>query len=114
MEQSDKTQQPPSNKEEQQKPKEKIDNNVILIGSKPLINYIRSISVQLTIKKSTEVIIRSRGKFISKAVDIVEIARRKFLEKEGIKIKNIKISSEEFEKEGRKVNVSAMDIILGR
>jgi DNA-binding protein len=93
---------------------EKKDDNVIFIGSKPIINYIRSISVQFTKKNSLEVIIRSRGKFISKAVDIAEIARRRFLEKEGIRIKDINISSESFEKEGRQLNVSTMDIILGK
>ncbi len=92
----------------------KKDDNVIFIGSKPLINYVRSISVQLTIKKSPEIIIRARGKFISKAVDVVEVAKRTFLEKEGVKVRDIIISSEEFEKEGRKLNVSSMDIILGK
>jgi len=90
----------------------KIDDNVIFIGEKPIINYIRSISVQLSKNPGQEVIIRSRGRFISKAVDIVEIARRRFLEREGVKVREIKISSEEFEKEGKKINVSTMDIIL--
>jgi DNA-binding protein len=89
-------------------------DNVIFIGEKPLINYVRSISVQLSVKKSPEVIIRSRGKFISKAVDVVEVAKRRFFEQEGFKVKDIKIASEEFEKEGRKINVSSMDIIIGK
>lgn len=91
-----------------------VADNVIFVGSKPIINYIRSISVQLSKQDSKEVIIRSRGKFISKAVDIAEIARRKFLDKEGIKIKDIKISSEDFVKEGKQLHVSTMDIILGK
>jgi DNA-binding protein len=68
----------------------------------------------LSKQAGSDVIVRSRGRFISKAVDVVEIARRNFLEKEGVKIKDIKIASEEFEKEGRKMNVSAMDIVLGK
>ncbi|MEM4259487.1 MAG: DNA-binding protein [Candidatus Pacearchaeota archaeon] len=99
------------------KPKKLEENkndNIIFIGNKPLINYVRSISVQLTIKKSPEIIVRARGKFISKAVDVVEVAKRTFLEKEKIRIKDIKIASEEFEKEGKKLNVSSIDIILGR
>lgn len=60
-----------------------------------------------------EVTIKARGKFISKSVDIAEIARRKFLEKENISTKNISIGSEEFEnKEGKLVNVSIIEIIL--
>jgi DNA-binding protein len=89
------------------------NDNVIFIGEKPLINYVRGISVQLSVKKSPEVIVRSRGRFISKAVDVVEVAKRRFLEKEGIKVKEIKIASEEFERDGKKINVSTMDIVLG-
>ncbi len=98
----------------EQKPQTKENDNVIFIGEKPIINYVRSISVQLSKQNTGEVIVRSRGKFISKAVDIVEISKRKFLEKEGVKIKNIKIASEEFEKEGKKLNVSTMDIVLSK
>ncbi|MEM4271629.1 MAG: hypothetical protein QXD13_00880, partial [Candidatus Pacearchaeota archaeon] len=105
------SQQPQSNKPvmqnseaEEKKLEKKEDSNIIFIGNKPIINYIRSISVQLSKQDPKEVIIRSRGKFISKAVDIAEIARRKFLEKEGIKIKDIKISSEDFVKEGKQLH----------
>lgn len=106
---SDKSEKPET--EAQSKSKQ---DNIIFIGDKPLINYVRSISVQLTAKQSSEVIIRSRGKFISKAVDVVEVAKRRFLEKEGIRVKDIKIASEEFEKDGRKINVSSMDIVLSK
>jgi len=106
-------------KEENQQPKteqkeQKEDSNIIFIGSKPIINYVRSVSVQLNKSQNKDVIVRSRGKFISKAVDVVEISRRKFLEKEGIKIKDIKITSESFEKEGKQSFVSSMDIVLGK
>lgn len=93
---------------------EKENDNIIFIGEKPIINYIRSISVQLTKNTGKDIIIRSRGRFISKAVDVAEVAKRKFLEKEGARIKDIKISSEEFEREGKKINVSTMDIIIGK
>lgn len=125
-------QQSPPNSNPEEKPESKVqdskgkvtcegtvgvidkDDNVIFIGEKPLINYVRGISVQLSVKKSPEVIVRSRGKFISKAVDVVEVAKRRFLEKEGFKVKEIKIASEEFEREGRKINVSTMDIVIGQ
>lgn len=104
----------PSSETKVQDNKSNRDNNVIFIGEKPLINYVRGISVQLSVKKSPEVIVRARGKFISKAVDVVEVAKRRFLEKEGFKIKDIKIASEEFEREGRKINVSTIDIVIGQ
>lgn len=88
-----------------------IDENIVFIGSKPLINYIKSIMMQFNKKNTQEVIIKSRGKFISKAVDAAEISKR-MLEKQAVKIKGISIASESFEKEGKRTNVSTMDIVL--
>ena len=86
-------------------------DNIIYIGSKPLVNYIRGIMMQFNKKNASKVIIKSRGKFISKAVDVAEVAKRA-LEKNGIKMKDIKISSELFEKNGKTINISAMEIVL--
>ena len=70
--------------------------------------------MQVTTQGATEVIIKARGKFISRAVDIAEVAAKRFLENT-IKIKDIKINSEEFEnKEGRQVRVSTIEITLVR
>ena len=69
--------------------------------------------MQFTTKKRDEVIIKARGKFISRAVDIAEVVKKRFLKDQNIKIKDIKIDSEEFEnKEGRKINVSTIEITL--
>ncbi|MBW3016896.1 RNA-binding protein, partial [Candidatus Woesearchaeota archaeon] len=58
------------------------------------------------------VIIKARGKFISKAVDIAEVALKRFL-KDEIELKEIKIDSEEFNnKEGKDIRVSVIEIIL--
>ncbi len=89
------------------------EENVIFIGSKPLMNYVTGIVMQFTTQKAEEVKVTSRGKFISKCVDVVEVARKKFLKELDIKVKEIKIDSQEFEnKEGKKVTVSTMDIVL--
>ena len=87
---------------------EKTDDNVIFIGGKPFMNYVHGVSTQLT-QGAQEITIKSRGKFISKAVDVAEVARKN----NPLSVKEIKIASEEFEnKEGKKVNVSIMEIIL--
>jgi archaea-specific DNA-binding protein len=76
--------------------------------------YVTGVVMQFTTKNSKEVIIKSRGKFISRAVDIAEVATKRFLE-DSIKVSNIKIDSEEFEnKEGKQVRVSTMEITLQR
>ena len=93
----------------------KADDNIVFIGSKPFMNYVTSVVIQFTTKNKKEVVIKARGKFITRAVDVAEVARKRFLEKENLKIKDIKINSEEFEnKEGRKVNVSTIEITLSK
>ena len=89
------------------------DDNVIYIAAKPFMNYVTAVVMQFKTKGQKEVIVCARGKFISKAVDVVEVARRTFLKEEDIQIKDIKISSEAFEnKEGKRIHVSAIKIIL--
>lgn len=88
-------------------------DNKIFIGSKPFMNYVTGVVIQFTTQKAEEVTITSRGKFISKCVDVAEVAMKKFLKELKITVKEIKIDSQEFEnKEGKKVTVSTMDIIL--
>jgi len=91
----------------------KKDDNVIFIGNKPFMNYVTGVVMQFTTKGSNEVIVKARGKFISRAVDVSEVSAKRFLKEHNIKVKDIKIDSEEFEnKEGRKVNVSTIEITL--
>ena len=93
--------------------KSREDDNIVYIGTKPFMNYVTSVVVQFTTKKRDEVIIKARGKFISRAVDIAEVVKRRFLKDQNIKIKDIETGSEEFEnKEGRKVNISTIGITL--
>ena len=87
-------------------------DNSIFVGGKPFMNYVTGIVMQFTTKEAKEVIIKARGKFISRAVDIAEVTRNRFL-KEQIELKGIKIDSEEFEnKEGKEVRVSTIEITL--
>ena len=88
------------------------EDNTIFIGNKPFMNYVTSVVVQFTNKNSPEVMIRARGKFISKAVDVAEVSRKRFLKDHNITVKDIKINTEEYEKEGKKINVSTIDIAL--
>ena len=68
--------------------------------------------MQFTTQNADEVKVKARGKFISRAVDIAEVAAKRFLENL-VEIKDIKIDSEEFEnKEGRNVRVSSIEITL--
>ncbi|AJF62077.1 Nucleoid protein Alba [archaeon GW2011_AR15] len=76
------------------------------------MNYVTGVVMQFTTKNADEVIVKARGKFIARAVDVSEVASKRFL-KENVKVKDVKIDSEEFEnKEGKQVRVSTIEIIL--
>ena len=87
------------------------DNN-IFIGGKPFMNYVTAVVMQFTTKNADEVIIKARGKFISRAVDVSEVASKRFLEG-AVEVKDIKIDSEGFKsEEGRDIRVSTVEITL--
>lgn len=106
-------------KEDQKIVKKERNDGVIFIGQKPLRNYVNAVAIQFSVRNQSIVRIIARGKFTSKAIDVAEISKKKFLGRENkIKIKDggISISSESFEKkegkEIRKLNVSLIQIIL--
>lgn len=90
------------------------EENSVFIGEKPFMNYVTSVVMQFTAKGAKEVVIKARGKFITRAVDVAEVSRKRFLENT-VAVKNIVIDSKEFEnKEGRQVRVSDIEITLGK
>lgn len=89
-----------------------VKDNAIFIGNKPFMNYVTSVVIQFTTHNADEVIVKARGKFISRAVDVTEVARNRFLQDQ-VEIKDILINSEEFTNtEGKEVRVSTIEIIL--
>ncbi len=91
---------------------EKAEDNVIFVGKKPSMAYVLGVITQFSDGKP-EVHVKARGKAISRAVDVAEIVRRRFVE--GVKIKTIEIGTEERELEDKtKVNVSTIDITLAK
>lgn len=90
------------------------DVNSIFVGGKPFMNYVTGVVMQFTTKGAEDVTIKARGKFISRAVDIAEVASKRFLTDQ-VALKGIKIDSEEFtNKEGRQVRVSTIEITLSK
>ncbi len=89
-------------------------DNTIFIGSKSFMNYVTGVVMQFTTKNASEVIVKARGKFISRAVDVSEVALKRFLVDQ-IETKDIKINSEEFKnKEGKQVRVSTIEVVLAK
>ncbi len=89
------------------------DDRGIFVGNKPFMNYVTGVVMQFT-RGGDRVMIKARGKFISRAVDVAEVATKRFLEGQA-EVKDIKINSEEFvNREGKNVRVSSIEISLGK
>ncbi len=87
-------------------------DNVIFVGKKPPMAYVLAVITQFTDGKK-EVVLRARGRSISRAVDVAEIVKNKFFT--DAEVKDVKIGTEEMtNQQGEKVNVSTIEIVLGR
>ena len=84
--------------------------NIVYVGSKPLMNYCIAI-VSLLQEKGGTVAVKARGRAISTAVDVVEVTRSRFLK--DITVEDIEIGTEELEgQDGGKRNDSSITIVL--
>jgi DNA-binding protein Alba len=54
------------------------DTNAVLIGRKPVMNYVLACITSFH-GGAKEVSVKARGKAISRAIDVVEVVRRRFL-----------------------------------
>ncbi|MEM4258917.1 MAG: DNA-binding protein Alba [Candidatus Thermoplasmatota archaeon] len=92
--------------------KETSEENVIYIGNKPPMSYVLAVVTQFN-SGSNEVIIKARGRAISRAVDAAEITRNRFVP--DAKVKEIRIGTESItNEEGRTSNVSSIEIALSK
>ncbi len=88
----------------------RMDDNVVYVGQKPTMSYVLAVITQFT-GGLKEVHLKARGRSISRAVDVAEIVKNRFLG--DVKINDIGIGTEEREVEGgNKINVSTIDIKL--
>ena len=93
--------------------KEKRDENTIFVGSKPPMSYVLAVVTQFNTGGSDEVVIKARGRAISRAVDTAEIVRNRFVTDAVVKDININTESMTNE-EGRTSNVSSIEIYLSK
>ena len=88
--------------------------NSVLIGKKPIMNYVLA-CITLFHSGAKEVSIKARGRAISRAVDVAEILRKRFMP--DLKIKEINIGTEqvqpkEEEDSSTPRNLSTIEIVL--
>jgi len=79
-----------------QRPRQHSDSNIIFVGKKPAMNYVLACVTQLN-GGHKEIVLRARGRAISHAVDIVQI-----------------VTETVRDKSGQDLNVSTIEIALGR
>jgi DNA-binding protein len=90
------------------------DSNSVLIGKKPVMNYVLA-CITLFHGGAKEVNVKARGKAICRAIDVVEVVRRRFLP--DMKVKRIGIGTDQLspqETSDELTNVSTIEITLGR
>jgi DNA-binding protein len=81
----------------------------VYIGPKPTMTYVFQVVAQVH-SGASPVVVKARGNAIAKAVDVVEVVRRRFLEGV-VDVGPITIDTERLvNREGREANVSAIAI----
>lgn len=86
-----------------------MEDAVILVGNKPVMNYVLAAMTQIH-NGMKEIRIKARGKAISKAVDVAEITKRSFIS--DAEIGKVEIGTEVLDTEKGKLNVSTISIPL--
>jgi DNA-binding protein len=88
-----------------------VAENAVFVGNKPVMNYVLAVLTQFN-SGIAEVSVKARGRAISRAVDVAEIVRKRFLP--DVDVTDIKISTEKVESEQGEANVSAIEITLAK
>lgn len=86
--------------------------NIILVGRKPVMNYVLATIIQFN-QGAEDVVIKARGMALSRAVDVAEIVRRRFLEG-SVEVRSVEIGTDMVGEGGDTRNVSTIDITLGK
>lgn len=87
--------------------------STVFIGLKPTMTYVFQVVTELN-AGAGPVVVKARGNAIAKAVDVVEVVRRRFLEGQ-VEVGSIAIGTERLvNRDGRDANVSSIAIPLTR
>ncbi|MGA1848770.1 MAG: DNA-binding protein Alba [Thermoplasmatota archaeon] len=86
-----------------------MEDNTVFIGRKPSMNYVLAVVTQFN-AGAEKVTVKARGRAVSKAVDVAEIVRNRFLITASVS--DIQIGTEKVEDEEKEegINVSWIEI----
>lgn len=101
-------------KQKKEKTTKKVRNSqtdsTVFVGKKPVMNYVVACLTYFN-SGANKVVVKARGRTISRAVDTVELLRRAFLK--DLQLQDITTSTEKVAREnGQEANVSAIEITL--
>mgnify|MGYP000971105108 FL=1 len=81
------------------------EDEVVFVGNKPVMNYVLAVVTQFN-SGAKDVRIMARGRAISRAVDVAEVSRSRFLP--DVRVMGIYISTETLDTHRGAPNVSAI------
>jgi DNA-binding protein len=90
------------------------EDNSVLIGRKPVMNYVLA-CISLFHGGANEVTVKARGRAITRAVDVVEVTRNRFMP--DLKVKKIGIGTDQLapsDEDSTASNVSTIEITLAK
>lgn len=88
-----------------------VEAGVVYIGKKPTMNYVLAVITHFN-SGSREVVVKARGRSISRAVDVAEIVRGRFVPDS--EVRDVRIATEKLTEEGRSATVSSIEIVLSK
>jgi DNA-binding protein len=81
------------------------------VGNKGVMNYVLAVITQFNTEKAEEVRIKARGRAISRAVDVEEMLKNRFMPE--VKVKEINLGTDTVKNEdGKTINISTIEIVL--
>jgi DNA-binding protein Alba len=91
--------------------KSNIQENQIFVGNKPFMRYVRAVEMIVREKRIKNIVLKARGSNISRAVDLFEAVKNKFL-KDLEMTSLIKTHTDDFELDGKNLSTSVIEITL--
>jgi len=88
------------------------EENTVYVGQKNVMSYVLAVVTQFN-NGASEVNLKARGKVISRAADVTQIVKNRFMP--SMQIKDVRVSTEELQnEEGTMSRVTCMHFILTR
>ncbi len=88
-----------------------MESESILIGTKPLHSYVLAVFTKFNENSCSKVILKARGRAISRCVDVAEIITKKYF-KDDVDISDIRISTVAIN--GNNISTMEIDLTKGK